>query len=462
MPLQSRVAGIVFDLTGCFGMIVFQPPSARRVVVTGLGVASPLGCDVGTFWQSLVEEESGISWLDDAANVGDGARVFGGAVRDFAGTIDDFGELEPRTKKAIRKALKVMNRETQLALAAAQHAVADSRLAEAGFDPERVGVCFGADNVSILPDDFLAGIESCTDENAEFVFDDWGTQGLPLVQPLWLLKCLPNMPACYIAIYNDFRGPNNSITQRESSANLAVVEAAGLISDGSVDAIVTGGTGTTIQPFNRLRARLADNIATGGDDPSQVCRPFDKRRSGSVIAEGAAAFVLEEMESAVRRNATIYGEVLGGGSSCVARANGEPLAATALSNAMRSALRNARFSPDLVGHVHAHGLSTPVSDREEFRAFAAVFGERATWVPVVAAKSYTGNAGAGSGAMELAASLLAMQHGRLFPILNYQEADPDCPVAAVRSPDCDAGLAFLNVSMSPEGQASCLAVGKAA
>ena len=442
-------------------MIAFQLPSPKRVVVTGLGITSPIGCDPETFWTSLIERRSGVSWLEET-NDDQPDRLCGGAVREFAGKIQDFGELEPATKKAIRKALKVMNRETQLAVAAAQHAVADSRLAEAGFDSERVGVCFGADNVSILPEDFRPGIASCSEESGEFDFGQWGTTGLPMVEPLWLLKCLPNMPACYIAIYNDFRGPNNSITQREASANLAVAEAAGLIAEGLADAVITGATGSTIQPFNRIRARLADNVAETGQTPSQICRPFDRNRQGSVIAEGAAAFVLESYESAEKRGAPIYGEVLGGGSSCVANVNGAPQTASALANAMRAALRTARLSPDLVGHVNAHGLSTPASDREEYRALSDIFGGRAGEVPVVALKGHTGNAGAGSGAMELAAGLLALQRDRLFPILNLDDPDPECPVAGVRSDNSEAGRAFLNLSISPEGQSSCLAVAKAA
>lgn len=438
------------------------PESAhRRVVVTGIGVTSPIGCSPASFWTSLIEGHSGVSWLSDPECEQYGPFAAGEA-REFSGRIDAFGELEPGIKKTIRKALKLMNRETQLGVAAAQHALAESCLSKAGLDPERVGVCFGAGNVAIMPHDFQAGIESCSTPESGFTFDRWGSQGIEQVEPLWLLKCLPNMPSCYIAIYNDFRGPNNSITQRDASANLAVAEAAGMIAEGLADAFITGGTGTTILPANRLPALLEQDVASAGDDPTQVCRPFDNRRTGWIIAEGAAAFVLEEFESAVSRGARIYGEIVGAGSSCVVGTNHTPYCDRALENSINVALTDAALNVDEVGHIHAHGLSTQVSDREEFRAIQQIFGERATTIPVVAAKSHMGNAGAGSGALELAASLLTLEHGQLFPVLNYEEPDADCPLAVVGTGEVPPGDSFLNLSVSPEGQASCLVVRKVA
>lgn len=381
---------------------------------------------------------------------------------EFRGQIDDFGPLEPELKKTIRKALKVMNRETQLAVAAAQQALRESGLPHAAYEPDRIGVCFGAGNVSILPEDFADGIAACTNERAEFEFDRWGVLGLPQVDPLWLLKCLPNMPACHLAICNGFRGVNNSITQRDASANLAVGEAAGWIHDGLADMVVTGATGTTILPFGRLHALLDEELAPPcpDSDPATICRPFDRRRTGSVIAEGAAAFVLEDLETALRRGAIIYGEIVSVGSSCVS--SGRARRDAALANAMHMALRAGGMTAAQIGHVHAHGSSGKLADVEESRAMAAVFHQQAQFVPVVAAKSHTGNAEAGSGALELAASLLALHHGRLFPVLNYEEPDPECPVAAVTSCDAAAGDAFLNLSVTPHGQASCLLVRKAA
>ena len=430
----------------------------RRVVVTGMGIISPIGNNKQAFWESLVDGRSGISRAKSLSGNGDLLPCVG-EVAEFGDRIEDFGPLDRNVKKVIRKALKFMNRETQMAVAAAQQAVADSNLATAEFDPDRIGVCFGAGNVSLIPEDFSDGIRACTNDQNEFDFGQWGVEGLPQVAPLWLLTCLPNMPACHIAIYNDLRGPNNSVTQREAAANLAVGEAKSIIADDEADAMLVGATGTTIQAFNMLRTVMEQELAPGGPDPAKVCRPFDRRRTGSVLGEGAAALILEELKSATRRGARIYGEIKAVSSSCVVDRSGLPHRETALANAIRSVLRNADQRPDMIGHIHAHGLSTLRSDIEESRAIRTVFGSRADRLPIVAAKSYVGNAGAGGGAIELVASLLALEHGRLFPVLNCEDPDPECPIAPVTSCDVEAGESFLNLSVTPQGQASCVLVG---
>jgi 3-oxoacyl-[acyl-carrier-protein] synthase II len=427
---------------------------ARRVVITGLGVVSPLGTTRDNFWQCLIDGRSGITRLED----GQGCA---GVARDFQGRIEDFGELDAEKKKTIRKGLKLMNRQTQMAVAAAQQALADGRVQAGDFDPDRVGVCFGAGNVSLLPEDFLPAIRKCSDPEERFHFERWGSDGLTQVDPLWLLRYLPNMPACHIAIYNDFRGQNNSITQREASANLAVAEACAFIQDDEADCVLAGATGTTLQPINRLHA-LVDSEMVDGAEPARLCRPFDRERTGTVMGEGAAAFVLEDLASALRRSAPIYGEVLGWGSSCVVERSGAPRCDLALSNALRGALQQSRLKTEDIGHIHAHGLGGRRADAEEARGLRLVFGDRAETVPLVAAKGHLGNAGAGCGALELAASLLALRHGRLFPVLNYEHPDPECRVAPVRSPEVDAGTSFVNLNMVSQGQASCLVVARAA
>jgi 3-oxoacyl-[acyl-carrier-protein] synthase II len=427
---------------------------ARRVVITGLGVVSPLGTTREAFWQGLIAGRCGIARLDD----GEGCA---GAVRDFQGRIDDFGDLEPEKKKTIRKGLKLMNRQTQMAVAAAQQALADSGVRAGDFDPDRVGVCFGAGNVSLLPEDFLPAIRKCSDADERFHFERWGSDGLTQVDPLWLLRYLPNMPACHIAIYNDFRGPNNSITQREASANLAVAEACAFIQDEEADLVVAGATGTMLQPINRIHALVETEIADGAE-PTRLCRPFDLARTGAVMGEGAAAFVLQDLASALRRGATIYGEVLAGGSSCVVERNCDPRGDLAVANALRGALQRARLGVNDIGHLHAHGLGGRRADAEEARGLGLALGDRAQEIPLVAAKGHLGNAGAGCGALELAASLLALRERRLFPVLNYEHPDPDCRVAPVRSPEVDAGASFINLNMVSQGEASCLVVARAA
>ncbi len=436
-------------------MIVPRWPR-RRAVVTGLGVVSPIGNTKEKFWQGLVDGQSGISHIETPS--GD-ATCCAGAVKDFRGDAQDFDHVDKELRKPIRKSLKMMNRATQMAVAAAQQAIGDSGLATADVDRERVGVCLGAQVISMLPEHFLVAIRNCTNSEKSFDFSRWGTDGIPHVAPLWLLTCLPNMPACQIAVLNDLRGPNNSITQREASANLAIAEAWNLIAEDQVDFAIAGATGSTILPMNMVHELIETEVAPGAADPTKVCRPFDRHRNGTVLGEGAAVIVLEELSSAIRRKVHIYGEVLGYGSSYVARRSDPFPSARAMANAMRGALGSSRAEPSDIGHIHAHGLSTRRSDIDESRAIIEVFGSRRNRMPVVAAKSYDGNAGAGSGAMELVASLLALGHGRLFPVLNYDTPDEECPVAAVTSAGTEAGESFLNLSAVGNGCASCLLVG---
>jgi 3-oxoacyl-[acyl-carrier-protein] synthase II len=435
----------------------------RRVVVTGLGVISPIGCTQQRFWESLSQGRTGIGPLhQDPASEKILDTHVAGRVGDFAGRIEDFGALEPGRKKAISKALKMMNRETQMGLAAAQQALADSQLLTGAVDLQRIGVCFGAGNVSLLPEDFLGAIQACTDQDQHYDFSRWGTAGLSAVAPLWLLKCLPNMPACYIAIFNDLRGPNNSITQREAAPNLAIAEACNILQEGAADAMVVGGTGTTLEPFNLIHELLDQEVAPGEEELARSCRPFDLHRTGSVLAEGAAALILESRESAQERGVAVYGEVLGSGASCVIGPDQKPHLDKALSNAMRSALSQAHLGPGEIGHLHAHGLGGRRADIKEARAIRAVFGSYADRLPVVAAKSCMGNAGAGSGAIELVASLLALKHGHLFRVLNFETPDPECPIAPVCTSEVPAGSCFLNVNAGANGQASCVVMGAAA
>jgi 3-oxoacyl-[acyl-carrier-protein] synthase II len=278
------------------------------------------------------------------------------------------------------------------------------------------------------------------------------------MNPLWLLKYLPNMPAAHLAIYNDLRGPNNSITQREASANLAVGEAFRYIARGSADIIVAGSTGTYVHPTKTMHAILQQQLAGNGTDPAKACRPFDRHRTGMVLGEGAAAIVLEDLSTAQARGATIYGEVIGTASSSVANRNFVADRHLALAQAMRGALRDAGVAPHEVGHIHAHGLGTHTGDAEEAAAIGDIFGGVDQQPPVTAAKSYFGNLGAGSGMVELIASLLALRHGRLFPILNFETPDPRCPVAAATSHDTRPGGSFVNVNVTQQGQASCVVV----
>ncbi len=430
--------------------------TARRVVITGLGVISPLGNSPAALWEALLAGRSAVAPL---------ATVpchylptsFAAEAREFTGAIDDFGPLDGEKKKAIRKGLKVMCRESQMGVAAAQRALVDAKLGEGRIDPDRVGVVFGSDYMLTLPDDFTAGILSCIDSAGHFDFSRWASEGMPQVTPLWLLKYLPNMPASHVAIYNDLRGPNNSITMREASANAAVGEAFRTIVRGSADVMLAGATGTRVHPMKMVHSVIQEEVAANGVDPSRASRPFDLNRSGMVLGEGAATMVLEELSLAQTRGAKIYGEIVGTATSSVASTRGVADREAALTNVMAAALRDAHAGPEDVGHLHAHGLSTRSCDADEARAVRAVFGPRTAKLPVTAAKSYFGNLGAGSGLIELIASVLALEKRRLFKVLNYDTPDPACPLSICRA-EADPGASCLNVSVTPQGQASAVMV----
>ena len=222
--------------------------------------------------------------------------------------------------------------------------------------------------------------------------------------------------------------------------------------------MLVGSTGTRLHPMKLIHATQQEELATCEGDPASASRPFDKNRTGMVLGEGAAAIVLEELSVAEARGATILGEVIGSASSAVA---GRHLAAhrdQAMTNALRAVLQSADMTTDQLGHLHAHGLSTRLSDVEEARAINEVFGSRSEPLPIVAAKSYFGNLGAGSGMLELVASLLALHNGQLFPVLNYETPDPECPLAVVTGNDTAPGDSFVNLSVTPQGQASAVAV----
>lgn len=429
---------------------------SRRVVITGLGVVSPIGNTPEQVWTSLIEGKSGVVPFGKLPR-DVFPMSFGGEVPGFTGEIDDFGELAADVKKAIRKGVKLMCRETQMGVAAAQRAIAHAGLTGAGLDPERIGLSFGAGYMMTEPIDYAEGILRCMAESG-FDFSRWGGDGMKKVTPLWLLKYLPNMPACHIAIYNDLRGPNNSLTHGDTAANLAVGEAFQVIARGSADVMVAGATGTKIHMMRTVQAALQEELAPNGPEPGEVSRPFDRNRTGMVVGEGAGVVVLEELQSARKRGAKIYGEIVGSASSCVADRNRVSRRDQALENVMRGALRRAGAQPGDVAFLHAHGLSTRSCDIEEARAIRKVFGAETDRLPVLASKSHFGNLGAGSGAVELIASLLAMHHGRLFPVLNYQTPDPECPISPVKSADRAAGKSFMNLSVNSRGQASGLLV----
>jgi len=422
-----------------------------------MSVISPLGNTKDELWEALSAGRSGVGPLTVIPS-GAFPVAVAAEIPEFQGKIADFGPLEIEQKKAIRKGLKVMCRECQMAVAAAQGALHDAGVLPGSFDPSRTGIDFGSDYMLTLPEEFTEGILQCLGNGGQFDFSRWALEGMPKMSPLWLLKYLPNMPASHIAIYNDMRGPNNSLTLREASSNAAVTEAFQTISRGQADSMLAGATGTRLHPMKIVHVMQQEEVAPGNGDPSRASRPFDRNRTGMVLGEGAGAVILEDLASAEARGATIYAEVLGGAARSVSDRSLVACRDQAMRNALAAALQNTGLTPDDVGHLNAHGLSTRAGDIEEAWAIDQVFGGRSRPLPVTAPKSYFGNLGAGGGLVELVASVMSLRHKRLFPILNYEDPDPECPIAGVSNGGAEPGNLFVNLNVAPQGQASALVV----
>jgi len=407
----------------------------REVVLTGFGIVSPIGIGKESCWNSLVEQRSGADWVQSFDATTARCRI--------AAEICDF---EPKQYIRPRKSMKVMSRDIQLAFAAAEMAMDDAGLTPEQGDPERKGVIFGSDLIYTEVESVSDGYRSCLREG-NFDYALWGTEALANMTPLWLLKYLPNMPACHIGIAQDARGANNSITVGDTSSLQAVIEAAHAIQRNQLDVAITGGTGSPINPTVydfRGRGRFTQNET----DPTKACRPFDRDRDGTFHGEGAAAFILESREHAESRGADILATVGGGCSRFAPESTSDR--GVAIRNSIEGALEEAGLRAEEIDHANAHGIALREEDQVEAQAIHSLLGD----VPVIAPKSYFGNIGAGGGAVEMAVSLLALQEGMLPVSLNYENPDPLCPVNVVsRDPRPTEKDGVLLLNQGRDGQA---------
>ncbi|MEM8735794.1 MAG: beta-ketoacyl synthase N-terminal-like domain-containing protein, partial [Planctomycetota bacterium] len=352
----------------------------------------------------------------------------------------------------------------EMGVAVSQKALTHSGL---GADrvPERCGCLFGCDYILTRPEEYQDGLRNCRENGAApeapVRVGDWPEHGLNKVNPLWLLKYLPNMPNSHVSIYNEFLGPNNAITDRDASMNLAISEATSIIQRGAADVMLVGATGSRLHPLRTPQMILLEQLAKEQDDPAKMARPFDQSSDGMVLGEGAGAIVLESLEHAERRSAKIWGEILGCGAAMATnaeRGNNRDSLATGIHSAASKALAGLPES-SAKWHYHAQGLGTQQADLAEAAAINTLC-EAHTDLTVTAAKSYFGNLGAGSAAVELICSLLALEHGALFPILNLETPLEGNRWTAATS-GSPAGNAALHMSFTMEGQVSATLVGKA-
>lgn len=425
-----------------------QPP---EIVITGMGVISPIGIGINAFWDSLENGRSGIRTREGFQNVHSPFAI--------AAPVSDFdGKLYVKPKKSI----KVMCRQIQFGFAAATMAVEHAGISADTHNPDRMATLFGGEAYYANPEELLDVFHKCialgNDPRA------WGEVAMKHIEPLWMLKYLPNMVASHISIAIDARGPSNSIVQGDNSSLLAIIEGVDVLQRGWADIAVVGATGSQMSE-TAMVYRSSEKLSPNFQDPQAACRPFDRDRNGTVAGEGAAAFVIETRESAVRRGARVYASIRSFDRGFFP--SPEHAIRRIASSIQQTLARGNRAGGDTgpidtgpidIGHINANGSGVVCQDRHEAQAIAQVFGAANPAVPVFAPKSYFGNVGPASGALELLASLLAIQHRTLPGTLNYQNPDPDCPVHVLRDPQSLENPHALVINHSCTGQVASLLI----
>lgn len=391
----------------------------ERVVITGMGIVSPLGNDIDTFWRNLVEGQSGITAIDTFDTSRHKAKI-AGVVRNFDGDAL-FGRKEARR----------MDRFVQFAIAAAEQAVSHAGLNIEESDRERIGVYVGSGT---------GGIQSLLDQDHILL-----ERGPERVSPTLVPMMIANSAAAMISIRLGTWGPTLSPVTACSIGNTAIGEAMRMIAYGDADVILAGGAEAAINEVALASFGNATALSTRNNDPAAASRPFDQSRDGFVMAEGAGIVVLESLSHALARKATIYAEVIGYGAS----SDAYHMVAThpegrGAHQAMKSALRNAGITPEQVDVISAHATSTGVGDRSETYAIKQLFGEHAYQIPVTANKSMLGHMLGAAGGAEAIALVQMLQEGIIPPTINLQHPDEDCDLDYVpdvaRKADLQIGL----------------------
>ena len=405
-----------------------------RVVITGLGAISPLGLTVSEMWQGFCAGKCGIGNITAFDPTGFACKL--------AGQVPDY-KIQQYVPKSHRKAVKLMCRDIELAVVAANEALKDSGLVTKGIDPESINV-----NPERMAINLAAGLISCdlvelapavaaSISDGKFDIHKWGRQGLELVPPLWLLKYLPNMLACHVGIIHDIQGPSNTIICAEAGAHIAIGEASQVIARGNSDIALAGGAESKVNPMNVVRQCLLKRAAiSNNDEPDSACRPFDADAQGSVFGEGAGVVVLENLENARRRGAKIYAEVVGTGQSSSINPVYEHLEpdGKAIQIAIEKALTEAQIEPAALDLVISHGTGIPGDDLAEAKAIQSVLAGAAKNTPVWPTKSMVSNTGAASGALDVIASVCAMAEGKIPAAKNCRKKAAGCNLNIVTEP----------------------------
>jgi len=407
---------------------------SHRVVITGFGAISPLGLTAGKMWASLCEGKSGISRITAFDPAGFTCKI--------AGQVPEY-RIQDNVPRSHRKAVKLMSRDIELSVIAANEALVHAGLVTKGIDPEkvniepqRVGVNLGAGLISCDMVELAPAVAASVTDGA-FDIHKWGKEGLELVTPLWLLKYLPNMLACHVGIIHDIQGPSNTITCAEASGHLAIAEAAQTIARGDSDIALAGGAEAKVNPIVLIRQCLIKRATTqGNDEPAAACRPFDAGATGSVFGEAAGVVILENREHAESRGAKIYAEVVGLGQSNNINPAYERLEpdGKGVRIAIEKAMAEAQISPDELDLIVPHGTGIPADDLAEAQAIRAALGETTAKIPVWPTKSMLSNTGAAAGAVDVIAAVCAIRDGKIPAAKNCDRKAEDCDLNIATEP----------------------------
>lgn len=410
----------------------------RRVVITGMGAISPVGNTVADFWESLKSGKSGLNFIQGFDDVELPVRIVA-QVKDF----------DPAAYGLERADIRKMDLYCQYAIAAANQAVQDSGLVSGeNISPDRFGVYVGSG---------IGGISTFVRETGKYL-----EEGARRISPLFIPTMIANIASGNIAIRHNAQGPCLPVVTACATGTHSVGEAFHAIQYGTADAIITGGAEAAIHPL-AIGGFANSRALTSAETLEDACTPFDARRSGFTMADGAGILVLEEYEHALQRGATIYAEVAGYGNTCDAhhytapRPDGMPA-----SRAIRMALDEAGYTADDILYINAHGTSTPLNDKTETSAIKLALGEEAARKAYISStKSMTGHMLGAAGAVELIASALAVKNGIVPPTINYKEPDPECDLNYVpnKAVEVDITMAASN-SLGFGGHNACVVLKK--
>jgi len=434
--------------------------SSARVVITGLGAITPLGLTVSEMWASLCAGRVGISRITAFDPVGFNCQL--------AGQVPEY-RIQNYVPKTYRKAVKLMSRDIELSVIAANEALVHAGLVTKGIDPERVNinperaaVNLGAGLISCDLIELAPAVTACVTDGA-FDIRKWGKEGLELVTPLWLLKYLPNMLACHVGIIHDIQGPSNTITCAEAAGHLAIAEAAQTIARGGSDIALAGGAEAKVNPIVMIRQCLLKRATSeNNDEPATACRPFDADAKGSVFGEAGAVVILENLEHAEGRGAKIYAEVVGLGQSNSINPVYEHIEpdGKGVQIAIEKALAEARIEPDDLDLIIPHGTGIPADDLAEAKGIRAALGGAAARVPVWPTKSMLSTTGAAAGAVDVIAAVCAMNDGKIPAAKNCDRKAEGCDLNIPTQPRQAQIRHALSCSYSYGGQTAAVVLRK--